>query len=525
MSTPVEPQTEEHGDEPVTADTSPELTKLVELSAKYPEIGPPLAELAFKIGRPEVAKRIMRMGLGQDSPGLEYYFVAAHAARRENRHEDALRLAVDAVRAFAAAPDSAITGDDRQRLLHLVRLGFATLMFDVKDVHSHPWFPRDLAAELTNAEPRLGTDPFYRSLLAQALWFEDRARSEAEWDRADELGEPELTWNARGTWYREAEADIEKAANAYRQGLEKAPSSPLLRHNLAQVLVDRARASSADPDQVRRLLHEAEGLLREALREQGPKGLRRHIHSTRDRLHELRSALAPRERGPGRRERGGAGGGEAAPRSKEKPTVGEKVVGRVRSLAPYGVFVALPGGYVGLLHKSELAVEQVDDPATVVAAGDEIEVQVLEVGSEEGSDRLRIRLSRRVLLPGGDTPRPAGEEGRGRPRGPRNGQSQGRGRGPGQGAAGGPGRGEGRGEGRGRGRGPRRDRPGGERPADERRDDDRRPARDRDDDRRPRERDDARRDGTVQDKAKQEKLASLGEMLLAKLSSDDESKS
>ena len=283
----------------MTADTSPELTKLVELSAKYPEIGPPLAELAFKIGRPEVAKRIMRMGLGQDSPGLEYYFVAANAARRENRHEDALRLAIDAVRAFASAPDSAISGDDGQRLLHLVRFGFATLMFDVKDVHSHPWFPRDLAAELARAEPRLGNDPFFRSLLAQALWFEDRARSEAEWDRADELGEPELTWNARGTWYREAEADIEKAATAYRKGLEKAPSSPLLRHNLAQVLVDQARVASADPatadpDRIRRLLHEAEGLLREALREQGPKGLRRHIHATRDRLHELRSTVAPR---------------------------------------------------------------------------------------------------------------------------------------------------------------------------------------------------------------------------------------
>jgi tetratricopeptide (TPR) repeat protein len=522
----------------VTADTSPELTKLVELSAKYPEIGPPLAELAFKIGRPEVAKRIMRMGLGQDSPGLEYYFVAAHAARRENRHEDALRLAIDAVRAFAAAPDSAIVGDDRQRLLHLVRLGFATLMFDVKDVNSHPWFPRDLAAELAKAEARLANDPFYRSLLAQALWFEDRGRSEAEWDRADELGEPELTWNARGTWYREAERDIEKAASAYRKGLEKAPSSPLLRHNLAQVLVDQARAAGDDQDKARRLLHEADGLLREALREQGPKGLRRHIHATRDRLHELRSTLAPREKG--RRDRGGAsqGGAEAAPRSKEKPTVGEKLVGRVRSLAPYGVFVALPGGYVGLLHKSELAVEQVEDPATVVAAGDEIEVQVLEVGNEESSDRLRIRLSRRVLLPGGDTPRPqpAGEEGRGRPRGPRNGQGRGRGPGHGGGQARGEGRSEGRGEargeargesrgeGRGRGRGPRRG-PREDRQGDDRRDDDRRPARDRDDDRRPpRERDDARRSSSAQDKAKQEKLASLGEMLLAKLS-DDESKS
>jgi len=34
--------------------------------------------------------------------------------------------------------------------------------------------------------------------------------SEAEWDRAAELGDSEFTWNARGTWYREAEKDEDK---------------------------------------------------------------------------------------------------------------------------------------------------------------------------------------------------------------------------------------------------------------------------------------------------------------------------
>ena len=63
-------------------DPKREMLKLIDLAAKYPEIGPPLAELAFKIGRPDFGNRIVRMGLDRDGPGLEYYFVAAHSARR-----------------------------------------------------------------------------------------------------------------------------------------------------------------------------------------------------------------------------------------------------------------------------------------------------------------------------------------------------------------------------------------------------------------------------------------------------------
>jgi hypothetical protein len=47
-------------------------------------------------------------------------------------------------------------------------------------------------------------------------------------------------WNARGTWYKEAERDLDKAERAYRKGLEKVGGSGLLMHNLAQVLVERA---------------------------------------------------------------------------------------------------------------------------------------------------------------------------------------------------------------------------------------------------------------------------------------------
>ncbi|ACY13173.1 RNA binding S1 domain protein [Haliangium ochraceum DSM 14365] len=497
-------------------DPTPELLKLVDLSVKFPDIGPALAELAFKLGNSEIGERVLSMGLSSDRPGLEFYFVAAHAARRERRYEDALRASIDAVRAYADAADDAIAADDAQRLLHLVRLGFNTLMFEIGDVEKHPWFTRDLIAELTRAEPRLGEDSFFRSLLAQALWFEDRERSEAEWQRAHELGAPETTWNARGTWYREAENDLVKAEEAYRKGLEAASDSALLNHNLAQVLIDRARGLEDDKEQVKALLQEAETLLRDALREDGPKGLRRHIHATRDRLFELRRAVVPRSR-----RRGGKKEADA-PVNKEPPAVGDTVQGRVRSVAAFGAFVVLPSGHVGLVHKSELRTGQVNDATEEVNVGDEFEVKVLDVSPDGDSNRLRIGLSRRVLMPGGDK-----ERERERAKGDERGKGGGRGRGGGGGRGGGErgksggGGGGGGGGGRGRGagergkggggRGPRRG--GGDEPRGARDDGDRRPRRDGDDRRSPRE--------SEADRKKQEKLASLGEMLLAKMNEDD----
>src|SRR5262245_48354049 len=189
----------------------------------------------------------MRMGLEQGAQGIEYFFVAAHAARREDRLEDVRRLAAQGVRAFADADPDTLSGDDHVRMLHLVRQGWATLMFDQRDVAADPVWLEALATDLPRLETRLENDPFYRTLRVQSLWFTDKAASEAEWDRATSLGDEELTWNARGTWYKEAERDLERAEGAYRHGLEKMPKSALLHHNLAQVLVDMAARPDADP--------------------------------------------------------------------------------------------------------------------------------------------------------------------------------------------------------------------------------------------------------------------------------------
>jgi len=308
------------------ADPTPELRRLVELAAKYPEVGPPLAELAAKLGQTEISDRVIRMGLDGDSPGVEFHFVLAHSARREKRYADALDCVVEALRSFSHAAADKVDDEDGNRLLHLVRLGFATLMFEIGNFDAHPEFAARMTELLPGLEPRMGKDPFYRTLLAQTYWFRDREKSEAEWDAATQLDDTELSWNARGTWYREAEKNNHRAETAYRTGLRAMPESPLLLHNVAQILVDRASDSRIEPQLARKLLGEADDLLRTALRADAPR-VRRHIHATRDRLNDLRKKLPRPKRGP----RPGPGkdrsGRPAKPRRDEFLTKGKVSLG------------------------------------------------------------------------------------------------------------------------------------------------------------------------------------------------------
>jgi len=303
------------------------LRKLVELAAKYPEVGPPLAELAFAIGETDVGDQLVRLGTDREAPHIEYWFVAANAARREKRYDEVIATITKAVRSVASRGE--LEEGEEERLLHLVRMGFATLMFDLHQLTPEAEFVQAMAALLPVLEPKLGQIPFYRTLLAQTLWFSDREASEREWDRADDLGDAEATWNARGTWYHEAEKDLDKAERAYRKGLDKAGQSALLLHNLAQILVEKAKREGIQPNEAHRYLNQATEMLRTALRQDAPR-LRRHIHSTRDRLEEFRRKLPPAERRGGDRPpryqggyQGGGGprpqGGPGGPRRDARP--------------------------------------------------------------------------------------------------------------------------------------------------------------------------------------------------------------
>ncbi|MEX2136954.1 MAG: 30S ribosomal protein S1 [Chloroflexota bacterium] len=74
--------------------------------------------------------------------------------------------------------------------------------------------------------------------------------------------------------------------------------------------------------------------------------------------------------------------------------VGQRVQGTVRSIAPFGVFIDL-GGIDGLVHKSELSWNKVNNPETAYAIGDEVQAEVIDINHERG----RISLSIRRLQP------------------------------------------------------------------------------------------------------------------------------
>jgi small subunit ribosomal protein S1 len=74
--------------------------------------------------------------------------------------------------------------------------------------------------------------------------------------------------------------------------------------------------------------------------------------------------------------------------------VGQRVTGTVRSIAPFGVFIDL-GGIDGLVHKSELSWNKVNNPETAYAIGEEVEAEVIDINHERG----RISLSIRRLQP------------------------------------------------------------------------------------------------------------------------------
>ena len=94
--------------------------------------------------------------------------------------------------------------------------------------------------------------------------------------------------------------------------------------------------------------------------------------------------------------------------------VGNVFEGRVTGVKPFGAFVALPEGRVGMVHISEVSNEFVQDIAAVLHDGDTVKVQVINV-APDGKIALSIK---RLLPPSPRQPR----EGRGpRPGAPRDG--------------------------------------------------------------------------------------------------------
>jgi small subunit ribosomal protein S1 len=69
---------------------------------------------------------------------------------------------------------------------------------------------------------------------------------------------------------------------------------------------------------------------------------------------------------------------------------GKVMVGRVKTIMPYGAFVDI-GGVDGLLHVRDMAHGRVEDPRAVVTEGQQIEVMVLKVDREERRISLGLK--------------------------------------------------------------------------------------------------------------------------------------
>ncbi len=75
----------------------------------------------------------------------------------------------------------------------------------------------------------------------------------------------------------------------------------------------------------------------------------------------------------------------------DKYQPGQLVKGKVTKITNFGVFIGLEDGLEGLLHISELAEHKVEDPEEVVKVGDDIEVKVLRVDTDERKIGLSLK--------------------------------------------------------------------------------------------------------------------------------------
>ena len=91
------------------------------------------------------------------------------------------------------------------------------------------------------------------------------------------------------------------------------------------------------------------------------------------------------------------------------PEVGEIYTGRIRSIVAFGAFVEIMPGKDGLLHISEIGNKRYETmEETGLKEGDTIEVKLIGLDPKNG----KLKLSRKVLLPGGEK---SEEKGEGRP--------------------------------------------------------------------------------------------------------------
>ncbi len=77
-----------------------------------------------------------------------------------------------------------------------------------------------------------------------------------------------------------------------------------------------------------------------------------------------------------------------------KYAVGDLVTGKIVSMTPFGAFMEVMDGVDGLIHISQIALEKIDHPKSVLTIGEEVTAKITEIDTEH----RRLSLSIRALL-------------------------------------------------------------------------------------------------------------------------------
>src|SRR5262249_36318325 len=82
----------------------------------------------------------------------------------------------------------------------------------------------------------------------------------------------------------------------------------------------------------------------------------------------------------------------------ERLPVGSKVNGKVTKVTDFGAFVEIEPGIEGLVHVSELKDERVENPRDVVSDGQEVDVKIIDINTQD----RKVALSMKALLHEGE---------------------------------------------------------------------------------------------------------------------------
>ena len=82
----------------------------------------------------------------------------------------------------------------------------------------------------------------------------------------------------------------------------------------------------------------------------------------------------------------------------ERTPVGSRVKGKVTKVTDFGAFVEIEPGIEGLVHVSELKDERVENPRDVVQDGQDVEVKIIDINTQD----RKVALSMKALLHEGE---------------------------------------------------------------------------------------------------------------------------